>query len=95
MDKPVLNVFRMAALMCGDRVMTNSSGQVSLDDILSKGVTQTPDVDAIATRADDEAAVMLWNYHDDDLPAAGAEAQVTIAGIPSGSKESAAGALPH
>jgi len=86
-DKPVLNVFRMAALMRGDRVMTNSSGQVSLDDILSKGVTQTPDVDAIATRADCEAAVMLWNYHDDDLPAAGAEVQVTIAGIPSGVKK--------
>jgi xylan 1,4-beta-xylosidase len=86
-DKPVLNVFRMAALMHGDRVMTNSAGQVSLDDILSRGVTQTPDVDAIATRADGEAAVMLWNYHDDDLPAAGAEVQVTIAGIPSGVKK--------
>jgi xylan 1,4-beta-xylosidase len=82
-NKPVLNVFRMAALMSGDRVMTSSTGQVPLDDILSKGVTQTPDVDAIATRADGEAAVMLWNYHDDDLPAAGTEVQVTIAGIPS------------
>ncbi len=85
-DKPVLNVFRMAALMSGDRVMTTSTGQVPLDDILSKGVTQTPDVDAIATRADREAAVLLWNYHDDDLPAAAAEVQVTIAGIPSGIK---------
>jgi len=86
-DKPVLNVFRMAALMQGDRVMTSSTGQVPLDDILSRGVTLTPDVDAIATRAHDEAAVMLWNYHDDDLPAAGTEAQVTIAGIPSGVKK--------
>jgi xylan 1,4-beta-xylosidase len=86
-DKPVLNVFRMAGLMHGDRVMTSSLGQVSLDDILSKGVTQTPDVDAIATRGDGEAAVMLWNYHDDDLPAAGAEVEVTIAGIPSGAKK--------
>jgi xylan 1,4-beta-xylosidase len=83
-DKPVLNVFRMAALMQGDRVMTSSTGQVSLDDILSRGVTQTPDVDAIATRTDREAAVLMWNYHDDDLPAPGAEVQVTIAGIPSG-----------
>ena len=83
-DKPVLNVFRMAALMSGDRVMTTSTGQVSLDDILSKGVTQAPDVDAIATKADRAAAVLLWNYHDDDLPAPGADVQVTIAGIPSG-----------
>ncbi len=67
--------------------MTSSSGQVPLDDILSKGVTQTPDVDAIATKADREAAVLLWNYHDDDLPAAGAEVEVTVAGIPSGIKK--------
>jgi xylan 1,4-beta-xylosidase len=83
-DKPVLNVFRMAGLMSGTRVMTSSEGLAPLDDILSAGVRQTPDVDAMATRAEHEAAVMLWNYHDDDLPAAGAEVQVTIAGIPAG-----------
>ena len=86
-DKPVLNVFRMAALMPGDRVRTSSSGQVQLDDILAAGVRQTPDVDAIATRAQHEAAVMLWNYHDDDLPAESAAVQVTIAGIPAGVKQ--------
>jgi xylan 1,4-beta-xylosidase len=83
-DKPVINVFRMAGLMSGQRVMTSSTGQVPLDEILSAGVRQTPDVDAFATRADHEAAVMLWNYHDDDLPAAGASVQVTVAGIPAG-----------
>ena len=86
-DKPVLNVFRMAALMSGERVMTSSTEQVSLDDILSSGVTQTPDVDVLVTKSDREAAVMLWNYHDDDLPGAGTEVQVTIAGIPSGIKK--------
>ena len=86
-DKPVLNVFRMAALMSGARVMTSSSGQVPLDDILSKGVNLTPDVDALATKAQHEATVMLWNYHDDDLPAASAEVEVKIAGIPSGVKK--------
>jgi xylan 1,4-beta-xylosidase len=29
---------------------------------------------------------MVWNYHDDDLPAASADVQVTIAGIPLGVK---------
>lgn len=85
-DKPVLNVFRMAGLMSGNRVMTSSDGEVPLDDILDKGVTQAPDVDAIATKEDREAAVMLWNYHDDDLPAASAEVEIAIAGIPSGVK---------
>jgi xylan 1,4-beta-xylosidase len=83
-DKPVLNVFRMAGLMSGNRVSTTSTGQVMLDDILKSGVRQTPDIDAFATRADHEAAVMLWNYHDDDVPAEGAQVQVTISGIPVG-----------
>ena len=83
-DKPVLNVFRMAALMSGERVGTTSSGQVPLDDILKSGVRGNPDIDAFATRDAHEAAVMLWNYHDDDLPADGAQVKVTIAGIPAG-----------
>ena len=86
-DKPVLNVFRMAGLMSGERVKTSSTGQVPLDDILSKGVKQAPDVDAFATKAEHEAAVMVWNYHDDDLPAAGATVRVTVGGIPVGVKK--------
>jgi xylan 1,4-beta-xylosidase len=81
-DKPILNIFRMAGLMSGERVMTSSTGQVPLDEMMKNGVRQAPDVDAMATKAADEAAVMLWNYHDDDLPAASADVQVTIAGIP-------------
>jgi xylan 1,4-beta-xylosidase len=86
-DKPVLNVFRMAGLMSGNRVSTISSGQIALDDILKAGVRANPDIDAFATKADREAAVMLWNYHDDDVPAGGAQVQVTIAGIPTGVKK--------
>jgi xylan 1,4-beta-xylosidase len=86
-DKPVLNVFRMAGLMSGQRVNTSSTGQVSLDDILASGVRQSPDVDAFATKGDREAAVMLWNYHDDDLPAPGTSVQVTITGVPAGVKK--------
>jgi len=86
-DKPVLNVFRMAALMSGNRVSATSTGQIPLDAILKSGVRDTPDIDAFATKADHEAAVMLWNYHDDDLPAGGADVQVTIAGIPAGVKK--------
>ncbi len=86
-DKPVLNVFRMVALMSGERVTTSSTGQVPLDEILKSGVRQTPDVDALATKAEHEAAVMLWNYHDDDVPAPAAETQVTVTGIPAGVKK--------
>jgi xylan 1,4-beta-xylosidase len=85
-DKPVLNFFRMAGLMSGERVSTSSTGQISLDDILAGGVRQAPDIDALATKAEHEAAVMVWNYHDDDLPADASNVDVTIDGIPAGVK---------
>jgi len=83
-DKPVLNVFRMAGFFNGDRVTTTSSGGINSDEILKSGVRGATDVDAFATRGANEAAVMLWNYHDDDLPATGSQVKLTITGIPAG-----------
>jgi xylan 1,4-beta-xylosidase len=83
-DKPILNVFRMAGLMSGDRVPLASSGAVGLDGILQSGVEAAPDVDGMATRGDREMAVMVWNYHDDDVPAAAAPVHLTLAGLPAG-----------
>jgi xylan 1,4-beta-xylosidase len=85
-DKPVLNVFRMAGLMEGDRVAVNSTGRVRTEKILKSGVREQPDVDALATKTEHRAAVMLWNYHDDDLQAAGTQVKVTVAGMPAGVK---------
>jgi xylan 1,4-beta-xylosidase len=82
-DKPVLNFFRMTGLMWGDRVAVVSSGAVSLDSILASSVRQTPDIDALATSATGEAAVLLWNYHDDDVPGPGAAVAVSVKSIPS------------
>ena len=86
-DKPVLNFFRMAGLMSGERVAATSTGQVPLDAILASGVKDAPDIDALATKAAHEAAVMVWNYHDDDVPADAAEVKVAITGIPAGTKK--------
>ena len=81
-DKPVLNFFRMAALMHGTRVATTSSGQVPLDDLLANGIRTSADVDAMATKGVSDAAVLLWNYHDVDGPAAAAPVTVTITSLP-------------
>jgi xylan 1,4-beta-xylosidase len=88
-DKPVLNVFRMAGMMRGQRVATTSSGQVALDDILAHGVRLTPDrlmpdIDALATRDSNTAAVLLWNYADDDVAAPAAQVSLHIASLPAG-----------
>ena len=85
-DKPILDFFRMAGLMSGERVGTTSTGAVPLADLLTDGVREAPDVDAFATKADREAAVMVWNYHDDDVSAPVADVRVTVAGIPAGVK---------
>jgi xylan 1,4-beta-xylosidase len=71
----------MAALMSGDRVATSSAAAVPLDDIIKSGVTQSPDIDALATRDDHQAAVLLWNYHDDDVPADASDVTVKINGL--------------
>jgi xylan 1,4-beta-xylosidase len=81
-DKPVLNFFRMAGMMKGERVKVESAGGVGLDKILASGVRDAADIDGMATRADREMAVLVWNYHDDELAAAPAAVRVALNGIP-------------
>jgi len=81
-DKPVLNFFRMAALMRGQRVSTNSTGALTADAIIADGVRAGPDIDAMATADARGTAVMLWNYHDEEKAAPGAPVAVTIKGLP-------------
>ena len=84
-DKPVLNVFRMMGMLGGNWVQTESSAAISLEDIEQVGVQGWPDVNAVATAKIDgghgEVDVLVWNYHDDDLPAKDASAVLTIAGL--------------
>lgn len=81
-DKPVLNVFRMAGLMRGDLVKVDSSGAVGLDNIMRSGVQQNPDVDALATAGDREISVMVWNYHDDDVAGTNAPVRLSLTRLP-------------
>jgi xylan 1,4-beta-xylosidase len=81
-DKPVLNLFRMAGLMHGDRVKTESASRVPLDAMLTGGVRANPDIDALAVRSTRDISVLAWNYHDDDLPGPEAAVQLHITGIP-------------
>jgi xylan 1,4-beta-xylosidase len=86
-DKPVLNVFRMAGLMRGDRVKVESSGAVGLDAILKEGVRgPRPDIDALASRSDHEISVMAWNYHDNDVPAPASPVRLQITGVPASAR---------
>ena len=81
-DKPVLNLFRMAGMMHGDRVRTESSGGVGAQTMIADGVRGSADVDALAVRSDREVSVLAWNYHDDDVTGVEAKVRIVISGVP-------------
>jgi len=81
-DKPVLNVFRMYSRMSGQRLSVNSSGALALDTILKEGVREKPDVSALATLDKNRVCVMLWHYHDEDVPGPRADVELVLSGLP-------------
>jgi xylan 1,4-beta-xylosidase len=83
-DKPVLNVFRMLGMMKGDRLRVRSTSAATVEVIRDQGVRTTPDVYALAARQGRDVAILVWNYHDDDLPAAAASISLTVTGMPDG-----------
>jgi xylan 1,4-beta-xylosidase len=82
LDLPVLNVFRMFSRMGGERLATRSTASVPLDTILAEGVRGTPDVSAMASLEGDRVSVLLWHYHDDDVPGPDAAVTLEISGLP-------------
>jgi len=80
---PVLNVFRMLGMLRGDRIEVANSGALPLDQVVAKSVTGPPDIGAVATRKDRELAVLLWNYHDDDIPVAPTPIHLEAFNVPS------------
>jgi xylan 1,4-beta-xylosidase len=80
-DKPVLNVFRMLGRMLGDRVTVESSGALPLNLVRDTGVRDRPDVNALASRSERTVSVLVWNYHDDDVPAPPADVDLVVEGV--------------
>ena len=66
-DKPVLNFFRMAGLMRGQRVAVD---------------TASGPVDALAVRSERELSILLWNFNADDVAGPDAPVHVIVAGVP-------------
>jgi xylan 1,4-beta-xylosidase len=79
---PVLNMFRMFAKLGPERISAVSNAQIPLDQIVTDGVRGETDVGTLATRTPGgQVAVLLWNYHDDDLPGPDAAVHLTIKGL--------------
>jgi xylan 1,4-beta-xylosidase len=91
-DKPVLNAFRMLGLLGDERVQGSSSNRLATEDVVGGGVRAQPDINTIATRKDREIEILVWNYHDDDVPFPSAPIHLVITGLPASAKR---GLLEH
>jgi xylan 1,4-beta-xylosidase len=81
-DKPVLNAFRMFGLLGRDRIQANSSASLPSAEVVAEGVRGKPDINVLAARNERAIEILIWNYHDDDVPADPASLQLTVDGIP-------------
>jgi xylan 1,4-beta-xylosidase len=80
---PVLNVFKLFSRLGDEKIEARSNAQVSLESLMAGGVRGDADVGALATRnADGGLTVLLWHYHDDDLPGPDAAVRLQIKGMP-------------
>ncbi|MGQ9620370.1 MAG: GH39 family glycosyl hydrolase [Bacteroidales bacterium] len=83
-DKPVLNVFRMFGMMEGRKVEAVSDAGFTFSQVIDSGVRGSrTDLGVLATRKNNSATVMIWNYHDDDLKAPDSNFKITLKGLPS------------
>jgi xylan 1,4-beta-xylosidase len=81
-EKPVLNVFRMASKMSGQKLDVTSDHAVPLDVMLKTGVRDRPDVTALATLDRGRLCIMAWHYHDDDVAGPNADVELALVGLP-------------
>lgn len=80
-DLAVLNTFRLFSRLGPDQIAATSDREVPLDTIVADGVRGAPDVGVIATRRPDGAlTILLWHYHDDDVPGPDAAIHLTLRG---------------
>jgi xylan 1,4-beta-xylosidase len=81
-DLPVLNAFRLFSRLGTEQIAATSSAQVPLEQIVSNGVGNSPDVGVLATRSDDGSVdILLWHYRDDDVAGPKAQAHLVITGL--------------
>ena len=81
-DKPVLNVFRMLGMMSGKRVEVSGDLAYNYQSICDASVRgERTDVNALATKDNSSVAVLLWNYHDDDIKGSATPVSLTISGM--------------
>jgi xylan 1,4-beta-xylosidase len=84
-NKPVLNVFRMFGMMQGNRVEVKQDLAYNLEQVRDTSVRgEKADINALAAKTGHTATVMVWNYHDNNIPAPASPVTVKLQGLPAG-----------
>jgi len=81
-DKPVLNVFRMFGMMEGNRVEVKQNLAYDFKKVRDESVRGQADINGLASKSTNAAAVMVWNYHDDNVASPDAPVKVSVKGLP-------------
>jgi xylan 1,4-beta-xylosidase len=72
----------MFGKMGGQPLAVTSSAGLNAEIIRAKNVRGNPDVSAQASLGQNQMAVLVWHYHDDDLPGPDAAVDLQLNGIP-------------
>jgi xylan 1,4-beta-xylosidase len=82
-DKPVMNVLRMFGMMSGDKVEIKGDLPYEFLTVRDESIRgEKPDINAFAVAGELNTSVMIWHYHDDNVPGPIANIALTIAGLP-------------
>ena len=81
-DLPVMNMFKLFARMTGRYVPAVSDHQRALDTVMREGVRGAADVGSLASLDNNSLAVLVWHYHDDDLPGPDASIRLRLRRLP-------------
>jgi xylan 1,4-beta-xylosidase len=65
----------------GERISAQSDRQLSVDEIIAKGVREQADIGVFASRDGDKVSVLLWHYHDDDTPGPVADISLSLGNV--------------
>jgi xylan 1,4-beta-xylosidase len=74
----------MFGMMQGKKAFVSSTSGYSLKRFIDSSVRRSSDINGIASKASNNAAIILWNYHDDDVADSSATVEINIKGLPAG-----------
>ena len=87
-EKPVLNVFRMFSKMGGQRLDVRKRPRRAAGcDAQRRRPRQARRGGAGQARSQNQLCVMVWHYHDDDVPGPPADVELALVGLPAGASE--------